>query len=107
MLDASKAFDRVNYLKLFTMLIDKGLCMLLVRTLLFMYINQLVSIKWGNSGSSKFSVTNGVKQGGVLSPLLFTIYIDMLFSSCLSVASVVMWVQLLLEHLVMQMILFY
>ena len=79
MLDASKAFDRVNYVKLFHLLTDRGLCMFLVRTLVFMYVHQLVSLKWGNSLSSEFSVSNGVKQGGVLSPLLFSIHIDNLF----------------------------
>ena len=29
--------------------------------------------KWNNCLSSKFHVTNGVKQGGVLSPLLFNV----------------------------------
>ena len=38
-----------------------------------------MSIKWGNSLSTKFTVSNGVKQGEVLSPLLFTIYVDQLF----------------------------
>ena len=51
----------------------------LVRTLVFMYVHQLVSVKWGNSLSSEFSISNGVKQGGVLSPVLFSIYIDNLF----------------------------
>ena len=79
MLDASQAFDRVNYNKLFTTLVKRGMCFLAVRLLLYMYNNQLVSIKWGNCQSTEFTVSNGVKQGGVLSPLLFTIYVDQLF----------------------------
>ena len=31
-------------------------------------------IKWGNSCSTKFRVTNGVKEEGILSPALFNVY---------------------------------
>ena len=34
--------------------------------------------KWNGSLSGTFSASNGVKQGGVLSPLLFTVYLDQL-----------------------------
>ena len=33
-------------------------------------------VRWNGSLSSKFDVTNGVKQGGVLSPLLFSVYLN-------------------------------
>ena len=33
-------------------------------------------IKWGSTFSGKFHVTNGVRQGGVLSPLLFYVYVN-------------------------------
>ena len=33
-------------------------------------------IKWGEFNSMYFKVSNGVRQGGVLSPKLFAIYID-------------------------------
>ena len=36
--------------------------------------------KMGNRQSDYFKVLNGVKQGGVISPLLFSCYIDNLFT---------------------------
>ena len=79
MLDASKAFDRVHYVKLFRLLLDKGICPLVARLLSFLYTNQSMAIKWGSSVSRNFKVSNGVKQGGILSPIIFTIYMDELF----------------------------
>ena len=76
LLDASKAFDRVNYTKLFDKLIKKGMCPLIVRLLLNMYTNQKLQVKWNSCISPRFNVTNGVRQGGILSPLFFSVYID-------------------------------
>jgi len=39
-----------------------------------------VLCKWGKSKSEAFAVTSGTKQGGVLSPDFFALYIDELFS---------------------------
>ena len=76
LLDASKAFDRVNYIKLFEKLCNKGMCPLTIRLMLNMYTNQKLQVKWNGYKSEKFNVTNGVRQGGVLSPLLFSVYMD-------------------------------
>ena len=76
LLDASKAFDRVNYIKLFDKLLEKEMCPLVMRLLLQTYLNQKLHIKWNDVATESFSVTNGVRQGGILSPLLFGIYID-------------------------------
>ena len=35
-------------------------------------------VRWKDSLSNYFTIGNGVRQGAVLSPLLFTVYIDML-----------------------------
>ena len=76
LLDASKAFDRVNYIKLFEKLLKREMCPLVMRLLLQTYLDQQLSVKWNDTISESFSVTNGVRQGGILSPLLFGIYID-------------------------------
>ena len=76
LLDASKAFDRVNFIKLFEKMLKKGMCPLTVRLLLNMYTEQKLQVKWNDILSDKFEVTNGVRQGGVLSPLFYSLYID-------------------------------
>ncbi len=76
MLDASKAFDCVNYCKLFRILLEKKLCSLYCRLLLNMYINKKLTVRWESTHSPYFDVTNGIEQGGVISPILFCIYMD-------------------------------
>ncbi len=41
-----------------------------------LYTNQILQVKWKSITGASFSVLNGVKQGGVLCPVLFAIYID-------------------------------
>ena len=75
-LDASKAFDLVNHKILFERLFDRKLAAHLIRFFLSWYKEQRMCVRWGNTSSDGFPVSNGVRQGGVLSPILFTIYID-------------------------------
>ena len=75
-LDASKAFDKISHWTLFRKLIDRNVPMYLIKVLCYWYQHQLMSVRWGYSISNVFNVTNGVRQGGILSPKLFNIYID-------------------------------
>ena len=67
-LDASKAFDRINHWTLLKKLLNRGVPILLVRIILYRYITQTLCIKWGTMTYCFFNVTNGVRQGGILSP---------------------------------------
>ena len=75
-LDASRAFDRINHGKLFTKLRERGVPSYLIRILHFWYSHQTMQVRWGDTVSGPFLVTNGVKQGGILSPILFNLYMD-------------------------------
>ena len=33
-------------------------------------------VRWGATTSTLFTVANGVKQGGIISPILFNVYMD-------------------------------
>ena len=75
-MDASKAFDRVNLLTLFKKLFKRNTCSLFLRFFIYSYCNQKMHIKWNAAISCSFDTSNGIKQGGVLSPLLFNVYLD-------------------------------
>ena len=72
LLDASQAFDRVNYGVLFETLLKRGLCAVISRLLLNIYTHQSMYVKWSEVISKPFTPVNGVKQGGILSPILLT-----------------------------------
>ena len=76
-LDASKAFDRVDHGLLFQKLEERGLPPAILNFLLSWYRTQQMKVQWDpKSTSDSFTVTNGVRQGGVLSPFLFAVYLD-------------------------------
>ena len=80
LLDASKAFENVAFNVLFNELRNRSMCPRITKLLYYMYTNQVCTVKWDNELSDCFNVSNGVKQRGVISPLLFSCYIDNLFS---------------------------
>ena len=80
LLDASKAFDRVNHGKLFKLLLNRNLPGVVLRLLFDLYSRQYIYTRWNGELSPPISMLNGVKQGGVLSPILFCIYMDELIS---------------------------
>lgn len=73
--DLSKAFDKVNYWKLFNKLLDDNVNASIVRVLAFWYTRQEMCVCWNLTVSVAFTVSNGTRQGGVLSPYLFSRYI--------------------------------
>ena len=75
-LDASKAVDKVHYGRLFRLLLDRGMPRVYVRFIIDGYSRQSVCIQWESTKSRNFHTCNGVKQGGVISPILFAIYYD-------------------------------
>ena len=78
LLDASKAFNRVHYGKLLNILLSKKLTICIIRMLLDCYIRQESRASWSSCYSDYFTMSNGVKQVGVLSAILFTLYLDKL-----------------------------
>jgi len=75
-LDASKAFDRVLHMKLFEKLIQKRCQCVLCAHWNIWNKEQTMQIKWGTHFSEPFHVSNGFRQGGVLSPHWFVVYLD-------------------------------
>ena len=47
-----------------------------VRLLVYWYRPQNACVRWGTACSEMFTVSNRVRQGGILSPLFFNMYMD-------------------------------
>ena len=75
-LDASKAFDRLVHSGLFLKLLQREVPMIFLDIIINWYSALQCRVKWGDAFSSWFDVVAGVRQGGVLSPEFYSIYID-------------------------------
>ena len=79
-LDASKAFDRLVHSGLFLKLMDRNIPFAFLNIIISWYDGLQCQVKWDNHYSEWFAVTAGVRQGGVLSPDFYSIYVDELIS---------------------------
>ena len=76
LLDCTKAFDTCQFSTLFRRLLERGVPAIVVRVIVRVYEDQYAWVKWGSSRSSTFSIVNGTRQGSILSPALFALYVD-------------------------------
>jgi hypothetical protein len=79
-IDASKAFDKIRHDLLFEILLERKVNPLMIRSLIDSYERQTISTKWLNTLSEQFQCSNGVRQGGILSPYLYAVYNDILLN---------------------------
>lgn len=75
-LDVSKAFDKVNHFKLYMSLLNAGIPLSVIKILFCWYSKLFVSIRWQNGLSEQFRVHSGVRQGSILSPSLFNLFVN-------------------------------
>ena len=80
-LDARKAFDVVDHFLLKKKLFHSGISHGMWKLVDDMYVGSEEKIKWQNSMSRLYQVQRGVKQGSVISPLLYKLYINDLLQS--------------------------
>lgn len=73
-LDLSKAFDSVNHKIMFKQLADLRFPANIVKLLVYWYVSQQINVRWKNIVTDCFSMKNGTRQGSVLSPYLFGVY---------------------------------
>lgn len=73
--DLKAAFDNVNRRKLWEILREKGIGRGLIRRLETIYESTEIAVRTKEGLPSRFKVKKGVRQGCVLSPLLFNLYI--------------------------------
>lgn len=79
-LDISKAFDRTNNYALLSLLMKRNVPRHIIGLLLHWVLTSFICVRWNNCLSEFVPVTAGVRQGGILSPVLFAIYMDTLIN---------------------------
>ena len=75
-LDCSKAFDTVSHYGIFLKLMERGVPLCFLNIMIYWYLNMKTRCLWRNAYSNYFDVLTGTKQGGVLSPRIFSVYMD-------------------------------
>ena len=70
-----------------------------MRLLKHRYKEQTMHMKWGKHFSELFHVSNGVRQGGVLSPYLIAVYLDDLSNGLNNIKAGCYIGEVLLNHL--------
>ena len=75
-IDLRKAFHKANVFGILCLLYEKNVNRTLINILENWLLKGQTCIKWGKSLSEFIHLQSGVRQGGVLSPFLFSIYVN-------------------------------
>lgn len=75
-LDASKAFDRLVHASLFLKLLQRQVPLVFLNIIIAWYSSLECRVRWGETMSDWFIIEAGVRQGGVLSPIFYCLYVD-------------------------------
>ena len=78
--DLTKAFELVHHSLLFQKLLQEGLSLIFLRILRVIYTFQYANVRWNGIISSIFSLCNGVRQGAILSGILYCFYVNNIFN---------------------------
>ena len=73
-IDYSKAFDKVKHQKLIEILKKAGIPEVEIRLIVNLYWGQTAVVRIDNETSENFPISKGVRQGCILSPILFNLY---------------------------------
>ena len=76
LVDLSKAFDKIVHEKMILKLKKTALPVSVTRIIAYMLMNTYVNVTYNNETDQEWLITNGTRQGGILSPILFSIYIN-------------------------------
>ena len=82
-IDFQKAFDRVQHDKLVQVMEKVEIPELERRLIINLYWGQQATVRWENEASRTFDIKRGVRQGCILSPLLFNLYSEFMISEAL------------------------
>jgi hypothetical protein len=74
--DMAKGFDKVSHPVLLLKLMKRRMPVALVKLLQFWFSISCNCVRWNNIMSEPYSLLAGIRQGGVLSPVFFSIYVD-------------------------------
>uniref|UniRef100_A0A1X7TXX3 Reverse transcriptase domain-containing protein n=1 Tax=Amphimedon queenslandica TaxID=400682 RepID=A0A1X7TXX3_AMPQE len=75
-LDVKKAFDTVWHDGLFFKLMQAGISPSIWKTLFYWYSHLVSAVSWDSITSQYFPVKQGICQGAVLSPILYSLYVN-------------------------------
>lgn len=79
-LDLAKAFDKLDRFVLFEALMNRGCPAKFIAILKHWFENTTTVVNWGESTSPPVKLSTGVRQGSILSPLLFGVFINKLIT---------------------------
>src|SRR6266403_1599401 len=81
--DYQKAFDRVRHNKLAEVMVKAGIPDLERRLIINLYWRQHVAVRWDGEVSREVGVERGVRQGCVISPVLFNLYSEFMIQEAM------------------------